>query len=74
MTTNFRLSAMALALSAAWPALAQQAPATPPASEDESQRVVITANKRAEKQREVAGTVSVIAVSRSRAPRARGRR
>ena len=63
MTANFRLSAMALALSAAWPALAQQAPATPPASEDESQRVVITANKRAEKQREVAGTVSVISGS-----------
>jgi outer membrane receptor protein involved in Fe transport len=60
MTTNFRLSALALALSAAWPALAQQAPATPPASEDESQRVVITANKRAEKQRDVAGTVSVL--------------
>ena len=63
MTTNFRLSAMALALSVAWPALAQQAPATPPPSEDESQRVVITANKRAEKQREVAGTVSVISGS-----------
>ena len=63
MTTNFRLSAMALALSVAWPALAQQAPATPPSSEDESQRVVITANKRAEKQREVAGTVSVISGS-----------
>jgi outer membrane receptor for ferrienterochelin and colicin len=63
MTTNFRLSAMALALSAAWPALAQQAPATPPASEDESQRVVITASKRAEKQREVAGTVSVLSGS-----------
>jgi iron complex outermembrane recepter protein len=60
MTTNFRLSAMALALSAAWPALAQQAPTTPPPSEDESQRVVITANKRAEKQRDVAGTVSVL--------------
>jgi outer membrane receptor protein involved in Fe transport len=63
MTTNFRLSALALALSATWPALAQQAPAVPPASEDESQRVVITANKRAEKQREVAGTVSVISGS-----------
>jgi len=63
MTTNFRLSALALALSAVWPALAQQAPATPPASEDESQRVVITANKRAEKQREVAGTVSVLSGS-----------
>lgn len=63
MTANFRLSAMALALSAAWPALAQQAPATSPASEDESQRVVITASKRAEKQREVAGTVSVLSGS-----------
>ncbi len=63
MTTNFRFSALALALSAAWPALAQQAPATPPASEDESQRVVITANKRTEKQRDVAGTVSVISGS-----------
>ena len=63
MTANFRLSAMALALSAAWPALAQQAPATSPASEDESQRVVITASKRAEKQRDVAGTVSVISGS-----------
>ena len=63
MTTTFRLSALALALSAAWPALAQQAPATPPASEDESQRVVITASKRAEKQREVAGTVSVLSGS-----------
>jgi len=63
MTTTFRLSALALALSAAWPALAQQAPSTPPASEDESQRVVITASKRAEKQREVAGTVSVLSGS-----------
>ena len=63
MTTNFRLSALALALSAAWPALAQQAPATPPASEDESQRVVITANKRTEKQRDVAGTVTVLSGS-----------
>lgn len=60
MTTTYRLSALALALSAAWPALAQQSPAALPASEDESQRVVITASKRAEKQREVAGTVSVL--------------
>jgi len=63
MTTNFRLSALALALSAAWPALAQQTPANPPASEDESQRVVITASKRAEKQRDVAGTVTVLSGS-----------
>jgi outer membrane receptor for ferrienterochelin and colicin len=50
---------MMLSLSAAWPVMAQQAPATP-ASEDESQRIVVTANKRLEKQREVAGTVSVL--------------
>jgi outer membrane receptor protein involved in Fe transport len=40
--------------------MAQQAPTTPPTAEDELQRVVVTANKRSEKQREVAGTVSVI--------------
>jgi outer membrane receptor protein involved in Fe transport len=65
MTQTFRLSALALALSAAWPVMAQQAPApaSAPAAEDESQRVVITASKRAEKQREVAGTVSVLSGS-----------
>jgi iron complex outermembrane recepter protein len=41
------------------PALAQQTPAAK-ADEDSSQKVVITANKRAEKQRDVAGTVSVL--------------
>ncbi len=41
------------------PAVAQQAPPAK-ADEDSSQRIVITANKRAEKQREVAGTVSVL--------------
>ncbi len=41
---------------AALPAAAQQARA----DEDDSQRVVITANKRSERQREVAGTVSVL--------------
>jgi outer membrane receptor protein involved in Fe transport len=40
--------------------MAQQAPTTPPTAEDELQRVVVTANKRSEKQRDVAGTVSVI--------------
>ena len=65
MSNTFRLSAVALALSAAWPVMAQQsAPnASAPAAEDESQRVVITANKRAEKQRDVAGTVSVLSGS-----------
>ena len=63
MPKSFRLSVLMLSLSTAWPVLAQQAPATPPASEDESQRVVVTANKRLEKQRDVAGTVSVISGS-----------
>jgi outer membrane receptor protein involved in Fe transport len=40
------------------PAAAQSAPAK--GDEDSTQRIVITANKRAEKQREVAGTVSVL--------------
>lgn len=60
MTTPPRLSLLALALAAAWPAAAQQAAATPAAKEDPDQRVVITASKRLEKQREVAGTVSVL--------------
>ncbi len=63
MTKSFRLSVMMLSLSAAWPVMAQQAPSTPPTSEDESQRIVVTANKRSEKQRDVAGTVSVISGS-----------
>ena len=63
MPKSFRLSALMLTLSAAWPAIAQQAPASPPAQEDESQRIVVTANKRTEKQRDVAGTVSVISGS-----------
>ncbi len=50
---------MAAGLLAALPAVAQQA-AAPKAEEDSSQKIVITANKRAEKQREVAGTVSVL--------------
>jgi len=60
MTKSFRLSAIMLSLSTAWPVMAQQAPTTPPTAEDELQRVVVTANKRSEKQRDVAGTVSVI--------------
>jgi len=65
MTKTFRLSALSLALCAAWPVMAQQASSTASASatEDESQRVVITASKRAEKQRDVAGTVSVLSGS-----------
>jgi outer membrane receptor protein involved in Fe transport len=68
MRTPYHLSALALALAAAWPAAAQQAPAQQPqsasASEDEASKkldaVVITASKRPERQREVAGTVSVL--------------
>jgi outer membrane receptor protein involved in Fe transport len=44
---------------AALPAAAQQGPSTR-AEEDQGQRIVITASKRLEKQREVAGTVSVL--------------
>jgi hypothetical protein len=51
---------LAVALAAAWPAAAQQAPAKAGPDEDQSQRIVITASKRLEKQREVAGTVSVL--------------
>jgi outer membrane receptor protein involved in Fe transport len=60
MPTPHRLSLLALALAAAWPAAAQQAPAAPRTEEDQTQRIVITASKRLEKQREVAGTVSVL--------------
>jgi iron complex outermembrane recepter protein len=68
MTTTRRLplrpTALAHALAAAGllaalPAAAQQGPSTK-AEDDQSQRIVITANKRVEKQREVAGTVSVL--------------
>ena len=71
MTTKqsfpFRTTGLAAALAAAGllatlPAQAQQGPSTQ-TEEDSTQRVVITANKRAEKQREVAGTVSVLAGS-----------
>jgi iron complex outermembrane receptor protein len=57
--TPLRHALVAAGLIAALPALAQTAPPAK-AEEDTTQRVVITANKRAEKQREVAGTVSVI--------------
>ena len=61
MSPTFRLSALALAVATAWPALAQQSqPASPAAAEDDAQRIVITASKRAERQRELAGTVSVL--------------
>lgn len=58
MNTPHRLSILAMSLASAWPAAAQQAPA--PADEDQAQRVVVTASKRLEKQREVAGSVSVV--------------
>jgi outer membrane receptor protein involved in Fe transport len=60
MSPTFRLSALALAVAGAWPALAQQSPSAAPAAEDETQRIVVTASKRSERQREVAGTVSVL--------------
>jgi iron complex outermembrane receptor protein len=60
MNTPHRLSILAMGLAAAWPAAAQQIPASPAAEEDKSQRIVITASKRLEKQREVAGSVSVL--------------
>jgi outer membrane receptor protein involved in Fe transport len=49
----------AAGLLAALPAGAQQAP-SPGTDQDSTQKVVITANKRLETQREVAGTVSVL--------------
>jgi iron complex outermembrane recepter protein len=60
--SGFRTTALVTALVSAGclialPASAQQASA---AEEDTAQRIVITANKRAEKQRDVAGTVSVL--------------
>ena len=60
----FRLTGLGAALAAAGllvnlPATAQQVTAAQP-DDDASQRIVITANKRVEKQREVAGTVSVL--------------
>ena len=60
----FRLTGLGAALAAAGilvnlPAAAQQQAAAQP-DEDAAQRIVITANKRVEKQREVAGTVSVL--------------
>ena len=56
---NLRPTVICAALMAAMPAVAQQA-AAPKAEEDSTQKIVITANKRAEKQRDVAGTVSVL--------------
>ena len=60
----FRLTGLGAALAAAGmlvnlPAAAQQQAAAKP-DEDSTQKIVITANKRVEKQREVAGTVSVL--------------
>jgi outer membrane receptor protein involved in Fe transport len=57
--TGLGAALAAAGLLAALPSAAQQA--APARSEDDStQKIVITANKRAEKQREVAGTVSVL--------------
>lgn len=63
MRTPHQLSALTLALVAAWPVAAQQAPSAAASRDEETKRlesVVITASKRAERQRDVAGTVSVL--------------
>jgi iron complex outermembrane recepter protein len=57
MTTIPRLTVLAVSMAAAWPATAQQQPKP---EEDSAQQIVITGNKRPERQREVAGTVSVL--------------
>jgi iron complex outermembrane receptor protein len=72
MNTPYRLSILAMALAAAWPAAAQQAPSGPSAEDDQGQRIVVTASKRLEKQREVAGTVSVLSGSDLEGRGARG--
>jgi iron complex outermembrane recepter protein len=60
LRTNALVTALTAAgLLAALPAQAQQEPPAKGAESD-TQRIVITANKRAERQREVAGTVSVL--------------
>lgn len=63
-TLPFRPTGLVFALAsagllAALPATAQQSPSAK-ADEDQGQRIVVTASKRQEKQREVAGTVSVL--------------
>lgn len=60
MHTPYRLSLLALAMAAAWPAAAQTPAPARPAEENAAQRIVVTASKRLESQREVAGTVSVL--------------
>jgi iron complex outermembrane recepter protein len=58
-TTGLVAALTAVGVLVALPAMAQQEPAGK-ADDDSTQRIVITANKRAEKQRDVAGTVSVL--------------
>jgi outer membrane receptor protein involved in Fe transport len=60
MTTTHRFTLLAAALGAAFPVAAQQAPSPPPSDEEATQRIVVTASKRLERQRDVAGTVSVV--------------
>lgn len=59
MINKPRLTLLALAAGAAWPAAAQQGAAGQD-DVDTSQRIVVTASKRLEPQRAVAGTVSVL--------------
>ncbi len=58
--TRLTQALAAAGLLAAWPALPVHAQQAPAKAEDDAQRVVVTANKRVERQREVAGTVSVL--------------
>jgi outer membrane receptor protein involved in Fe transport len=60
MKSPFRLSLLATAIATALPVGAQQAAASAPPKESDDQKVVVTSSKRLERQRDVAGTVSVL--------------
>lgn len=59
MKPTHRLSALALAI-ATLPVAAQQTSSPQPGTTTEDQKIVVTASKRAERQADVAGTVSVL--------------
>jgi len=60
MKSPFRLSLLATAIATALPVGAQQMAASAPPKESDDQKVVVTSSKRLERQRDVAGTVSVL--------------
>lgn len=60
MKSPFRLSLLATAIATALPVGAQQVAASAPPKESDDQKVVVTSSKRLERQRDVAGTVSVL--------------